>query len=80
MTIFETQKMSEDDSDDLTGFAVSPGAVTAPATIIRSPADFEKMRPGTILVCPTTTPAWSPRLAASWPMARSWPASMEFRR
>ncbi len=60
MTIFETQRMSEDDSDDLTGFAVSPGAVTAPATIIRSPADFEKMQPGTILVCPTTTPAWTP--------------------
>ena len=60
MTIFETQKMNEGDDGDLTGFAVSPGKVTASATIIRSPADFEKMEPGTILVCPTTTPAWTP--------------------
>ncbi len=60
MTIFETQKTKGDGKGNLTGFAVSPGAVTAPATIIRSPADFEKMHPGTILVCPTTTPAWTP--------------------
>jgi pyruvate,water dikinase len=25
-----------------------------------SPADFEDMEPDTILVCPTTTPAWTP--------------------
>ena len=24
-----------------------------------SPAEFAKMQPGTILVCPTTTPAWT---------------------
>jgi len=60
MTIFETQKMNEVGDGDLTGFAVSPGKVTAPATIIRSPADFEKMESGAILVCPTTTPAWTP--------------------
>jgi phosphohistidine swiveling domain-containing protein len=60
MTIFETQKTKGDGKGNLTGFAVSPGAVTAPATIIRSPSDLEKMQPGTILVCPMTTPAWTP--------------------
>ncbi len=49
--------------DTLEGFAVSPGRVTAPASVIRSPAEFEAMRPGTILVCPTTTPAWTPLFA-----------------
>jgi pyruvate,water dikinase len=44
----------------LRGFAVSPGRVTAPASVILSPADFGKMQPGTVLVCPTTTPAWTP--------------------
>ena len=44
----------------LRGFAVSPGQVTAPASVVRSPADFSRMEPGTILVCPTTTPAWTP--------------------
>ena len=59
MSIFETQKLNEDEFGNLKGFAVSPGKITAPATIILSPADFEKMQPGTILVCPTTTPAWT---------------------
>ncbi|MGI5837407.1 MAG: PEP-utilizing enzyme, partial [Chloroflexota bacterium] len=45
------------------GFAVSPGRVTAPASVILSPADFDKMVPDTILVCPTTTPAWTPLLS-----------------
>lgn len=45
------------------GFAVSPGRVTAPASVILSPDEFEQMEPGTILVCPTTTPAWTPLFA-----------------
>jgi pyruvate,water dikinase len=47
----------------LRGFAVSPGRVTAPAIVIHSPADFERMEAGAILVCPTTTPAWTPLFA-----------------
>lgn len=43
----------------LRGSPVSPGKVTATASLILSPADFDRMRPGTILVCPTTTPAWT---------------------
>jgi rifampicin phosphotransferase len=48
------------DGTTLRGFAVSPGQVSAPASVIRSPDDFTEMEPGTILVCPTTTPAWTP--------------------
>ncbi len=44
----------------LEGYAVSTGRVTAPATVIHSVEDFIKMEPGTILVCTTTTPAWTP--------------------
>ena len=46
-------------SDELKGSAVSPGVVTARASLVLSPSDFEKMKPGTVLVCPTTTPAWT---------------------
>lgn len=60
MSIFETQSTREDEGGDLEGFAVSPGRVTAPAAVVLSTADFEKMAPGRILVCPTTTPAWTP--------------------
>ncbi|MCZ6502765.1 MAG: PEP-utilizing enzyme, partial [Gammaproteobacteria bacterium] len=60
LSFFETQKRNKDDSNTLNGFAVSPGKVTGTATVIMSPDDFEQMKPGTILVCPTTTPAWTP--------------------
>ncbi len=56
-------KENRSDGDTIDGFAVSPGRVTAPASVILSPADFENMRPDSILVCPTTTPAWTPLFA-----------------
>jgi pyruvate,water dikinase len=59
----ETQRRNEAGATTLRGFAVSPGRVTAPASVIRSPADFAAMEPGSILVCPTTTPAWTPLFA-----------------
>ena len=44
----------------LNGYAVSTGRVAAPASVIRSIKEFDQMKPGTILVCTTTTPAWTP--------------------
>jgi pyruvate,water dikinase len=60
MSAFETQRRNVPGGTTLCGFAVSPGQVSAPASVIHSPADFSQMEPGTILVCPTTTPAWTP--------------------
>ena len=60
MSAFETQRRNIPEGTTLRGFAVSPGQVSAPASVIRTPADFSRMEPGTILVCPTTTPAWTP--------------------
>lgn len=57
---FETQMRNPNEGKLLKGFAVSPGRVTAPASVILSTADFDKMVPGNILVCATTTPAWTP--------------------
>lgn len=57
------QQRSQGEGSTLRGFPVSPGVVTARASVILSPADFHKMEPGTILVCPTTTPAWTPLFA-----------------
>ena len=41
------------------GFAVSSGLVTGKASVILNATDFDKMEPGTILVSPLTTPAWT---------------------
>lgn len=60
MAMFEPKPRTVSTGPTLDGFAVSPGTVTAPASVIHSPADFDKMQPDTILVCTTTTPAWTP--------------------
>jgi len=56
----ESQVREKSSGPVMKGFAVSPGQVTAPACVILSPADFGKMKAGSILVCATTTPAWTP--------------------
>src|SRR5262249_17891046 len=58
-----SQRRNTPEGPTLRGFAVSSGRITAPASVIRSPGDFGTMEPGTILVCPTTTPAWTPLFA-----------------
>lgn len=46
----------------LTGTPGSHGTVTGTARVVRGPADFARVRPGDILVCPFTDPAWTPLL------------------
>ena len=55
----ETQIKNDENSDAMRGFAVSSGRVTAPASVILGPAEFDRMAPGSILVSPLTTPAWT---------------------
>lgn len=47
----------------LAGAPASPGVVTAQARIVRGPGDFRRVRPGDIVVCTCTDPAWTPLLA-----------------
>ena len=65
MTAWETQKHNSMEAEVLNGFAVSPGRVTGLASVVLTPADFASMKPGSILVCPTTTPAWTPLFGQS---------------
>lgn len=41
------------------GAAGSPGTYTGPAKVVLSERDFGKVRPGDVMVCPVTTPAWT---------------------
>jgi pyruvate,water dikinase len=45
------------------GFAASPGKVTGMACVIHGPEEFDRMKPGDILVAKITTPAWTPLFA-----------------
>ncbi|WP_324277250.1 PEP/pyruvate-binding domain-containing protein [Blastococcus brunescens] len=46
----------------LTGIPGSTGTATGAARTVRGPDDFARVRPGDILVCPFTDPAWTPLL------------------
>ena len=59
----ETQIANDPSSDTLNGVPVSPGTVTGEVSVIHSPAEFDQMKPGTILVCTMTNPAWTPLFA-----------------
>ena len=54
-----SERQEETSGNVLRGSPVSPGHVTGEACVIRTLEEFAEFRPGTILVCPTTTPAWS---------------------
>ncbi|HTK11912.1 MAG TPA: PEP/pyruvate-binding domain-containing protein [Ktedonobacteraceae bacterium] len=56
-------RLDQPEGDVLKGIAASPGIVTGPACVIYGPEEFERMRPGDILVARITTPAWTPLFA-----------------
>jgi phosphohistidine swiveling domain-containing protein len=43
----------------VTGIAASAGSYTGPVRVIRNEAEFDRLRPGDVLVCPITSPVWS---------------------
>jgi pyruvate,water dikinase len=58
----------DEDGNELRGQPGSPGIVEGPARIVRTVQELEKVQPGDVLVCPATSPAWSPvfgRIAAT---------------
>ncbi|MGD0858477.1 MAG: PEP/pyruvate-binding domain-containing protein [Terracidiphilus sp.] len=45
------------------GIGASPGRVSGAACVIHGPEEFDRMKPGDILVAKITTPAWTPLFA-----------------
>lgn len=45
------------------GIPASPGSATGPTRVLVGPKDFHRMRPGDIIVCRATDPAWTPLFA-----------------
>lgn len=44
----------------LTGEPASPGVAAGPVRLVRGPSDFPTVRPGDVIVCRHTDPAWTP--------------------
>ena len=45
------------------GLGVSPGVVEGTAKVVSSPAEFDQVKQGDIMVCQMTNPAWTPLFA-----------------
>ena len=60
MMSLEYPSATERPGGQLSGTPASPGTYTGPVRVILGEADFAKLAPGDVLVCPVTTPAWSP--------------------
>jgi pyruvate,water dikinase len=57
-----------EDGSTLRGQAGAPGVVEGPARVVRNVQELALVQPGEVLVCPATSPAWSPvfsRVAAT---------------
>lgn len=53
-------------ADEAQGIPASPGHASGTVRVLRGPGDFPRVRPGDIIICRTTDPAWTPlfRVAA----------------
>jgi len=52
---------ARDDGDALvSGVGGGGGSAEGPVRVIHGPAEFAELRPGDVLVCPATNPAWTP--------------------
>lgn len=46
-------------TNQVRGFAASPGRYVGPVRLVRGPEEFFKVRPGDVLVCRSTAPSWT---------------------
>lgn len=54
-----TAAAASEDSREIRGIAASRGVATGPAKVVSDIAEGDKLRPGDVLVCRTTTPPWT---------------------
>jgi pyruvate,water dikinase len=54
----KTAERSAEPADVITGLAASPGVVEGVARFVQSPAQFDEVKKGEIMVCKMTNPAW----------------------
>jgi pyruvate,water dikinase len=51
---------ADTDVSEIKGFASSAGVVEGPARVLKLLKDIVDLRPGEVLVCPSTNPSWAP--------------------
>jgi phosphohistidine swiveling domain-containing protein len=59
MAVDESSLVTGSPESGLKGMAASPGQYTGPVRVVMDESQFDKIRPGDVLVCPATSPVWS---------------------
>lgn len=57
---FSGKRFAKEDEAIVRGTGASAGIVTGPARIVLGPEDFGRVRPGDIIVAPSSNPSWVP--------------------
>ena len=57
---FGGKRFAKEDDAIVRGTGASSGVVSGPARIVLGPDDFERVRPGDIIVAPSSNPSWVP--------------------
>ncbi|MEO8470115.1 MAG: PEP/pyruvate-binding domain-containing protein [Chloroflexota bacterium] len=57
---FDGERFTSDDPRTLRGTGASAGIVRGTARVTLGPADFARLQPGDIIVCPSSNPSWVP--------------------
>lgn len=57
--VIDTGDAEPNDESHLTGIAASAGTYTGTVRVIEGEHQFDKLKPGDVLVCPITSPTWS---------------------
>jgi len=53
------ERQSRQETGTVAGTAASPGRYTGPVRLVMGEHEFDKIRAGDVVVCPTTSPTWS---------------------
>jgi len=57
---FDGERFESTKADVLRGTGASAGVVRGPARVALSSADFGRIQPGDVIVCPSSNPSWVP--------------------
>lgn len=57
---FSGERFAKEDDAIVRGTGASAGVASGPARIVLGPDDFERVRPGDIIVAPSSNPSWVP--------------------
>jgi phosphohistidine swiveling domain-containing protein len=57
---FDGAAIESSEADVLRGTGASAGQVRGPARVVLTSAEFDRVRPGDVIVCPSSNPSWVP--------------------